>query len=377
MPQLFEAAAGKPNVIKALELRSKSSKTSVKKYDAMLSMASDVDARARGLFKYLGASRTGRYSGSGIQLQNLKRNNIEPLDIARELALAGDSSAMELMFGDVSDALSQLVRTALVSPTTFSVSDYSAIEARVLAWLADETWAIRAFENGRDLYIETYAQMSHKPYDNVTKDERAKGKIAVLACGYGGSVGALAAFGAESFMTETEMKETISDWRMANANIVKYWRVVDRAAKKAVLTGAKTRLKHGIEIGYSASFLYITLPSGRRLMYYKPTIGEGMFGNTEIRFRGTNQTTGKFEEQSTRGAKMVENITQAVARDLLAHALVRAEEAGLRTVMHVHDEIVIEGADLDKLNEIMVDKPKWADGLPLDAEGYKSKYYRK
>lgn len=377
----LETATG--TVKEVLELRGELAKSSVKKYQSMQT-ARCHDGRARGLIQFYGAGRTGRFAGRLIQVQNLPRNYLPDLQQARHLVTTGNGEALELLYESVPDTLSQLIRTAFIpSPGhRFIVADFSAIEARVIAWLAGETSTLDAFRDGKDLYCETASRMFGAP---VTKhgenaELRQKGKIAVLACGYNGSVGALKAMGALRLgLAEHELKPLVDAWRAANPNIVQLWADVDEAAITTVSTRQPVQLG-SLKFSYEAGILFITLPSGRRLAYVKPRLGENRFGGTSITYRGL--TTGrKWGQLETYGGKLVENIVQAIARDLLVQAMDTVADAGYRIVMHVHDEIIIDhptdGGSVTEICHLMSKTPDWAAGLPLDADGFECDYYRK
>ena len=374
----LETASG--DVKTVLELRQELSRSSVKKYQAMENC--ETGGRAHGLLQFYGAGRTGRYAGRLVQVQNLPRNYLPDLAAARGLVKAGEFEALELLYPSVSDTLSQLVRTAFVPAPGhyFVVADYSAIEARVLAWLAGEASALDAFRAGKDLYCETASRMFGVPVEKhgANAELRQKGKIATLACGYGGSVGALKAMGALNMgLAETELKPIVEAWRAANPAVVRLWWAVDKAAMTAVKqrTPAST---HGIGFHVKDGILFVTLPSRRQLAYVKPGVGVNRFGGSCITYRGVSAGH-KWSTIDTYGPKLVENIVQAIARDLLAEAIARVREAGHRIVMHVHDEIVVETADatVDQISALMCDPPRWAAGLPLEADGYQCDFYKK
>lgn len=373
--------AAPPVVQRVLRIREKLAKSSVKKYQAMENTVCN-DSRARGMFRFYGASRTGRWSGKSIQLQNLPQNHISDLAEARALVKAGSFEAVSMLYDDVPDTLSQLIRTAFVPRNgyKFVVADFSAIEARVLAYLANERWVLDTFAAGADIYCATASKMFHC---NVVKNGengelRQKGKQATLSCGYGGSVGALIAMGAlESGMEEGELQPLVDAWRKANPHIVNLWWSVDGAAKEAVI-GRTTTSTHGIRFIYRSGMLFIELPSGRRLAYVKPKIGENRFGGESITYEGTNGTTKKWERLETFGGKLVENITQAVSRDILMFAIRNMKD--YRIVAHVHDEVIVEcpeDVSVDSICQLMSKTPDWAEGLTLKAEGYEGKFYQK
>lgn len=368
-------------VKRALELRQEIAKTSTKKYLAMLN-ATCADGRARGLIQFYGANRTGRYAGRLIQVQNLPRNYLPDLAEARDLVKVGEFGALEMLYESVPDTLSQLIRTAFIpgEGLTLYVADYSAIEARVIAWLAGESWRLRLFSGGGDIYCRSASAMFGVPVEKhgVNAHLRQKGKIAELACGYGGSVGALKAMGAlDMGLAEGELQPLVDAWRKANPAIVKWWGELEQRAMYTVSTGAPCRLRN---IGFSRrkGVLFIELPSGRELAYPGARIGENRFGAPAIVHMGTNAMR-QWQEIETYGGKLAENITQAVARDLLAYALKSCP--GGKVVMHVHDEIVAElpkGKDvLEKLCRSMCAGPAWAKGLPLDADGFATGFYKK
>lgn len=369
-------------VRRVLELRQELSKSSVKKYQAMVN-ATCHDHRAHGLLQFYGAGRTGRWAGRLIQVQNLPRNYLPDLDTARDLIKHGHADTVEALYDSLPDTLSQLIRTAFV-PTPghrFIVADYSAIEARVLAWLAGQDTTLQAFRDGKDLYCATAETMFGVPVDKdgPNAELRQKGKIAVLACGYQGGVGAIRTMGGDRMgMTDQEMQDTVTKWRDANPHIVQYWWDLDRAAKTTITTGQPQHVR-SVTLHTSGGVLFITLPSGRKLAYPGAGLGTNRFGGESITFYGAG-VGGKFAPQETYGGKLVENITQAVARDLLGHALTTITRAGHRVVMHVHDEVVIDApptTTLDTIVDLMTQPPTWATGLPLAADGYECPYYQK
>lgn len=370
------------DVKRVLELRQELSRSSVKKYEAMLK-AECADGRAHGLLQFYGAGRTGRWAGRLVQVQNLPRNYLEDLDTARALVKAGEGKTVEMLYDSLPDTLSQLIRTAFIPTpgTRFIVADYSAIEARVLAWLAGQNDTLQAFRDGKDLYCATASAMFGVPVDKhgPNAELRQKGKIAVLACGYQGGVGAIRTMGGERMgMTDAEMKNTVDAWRGANANIVTYWWDIDAAAKNTIKTGQPQQVRN-ITLHMDAGILFITLPSGRKLAYPGAGLGTNRFGGESIIFYGPG-LGGKFTNQETYGGKLVENITQAVARDLLAHAIGLIENAGHHIVMHIHDEVVIEAPPATTITEVcdlMAHNPAWAPDIPLTADGYECTSYRK
>lgn len=370
------------NVKRVLELRQDLSRTSTKKYATMLDCAG-TDSRAHGLLQFYGAGRTGRWAGRLIQVQNLPRNHMTGLDQARRIVSSCAPQTVEALY-DVPDTLSQLIRTALIPSAgyEFTVADYSAIEARVIAWLAGETWRLDAFRNGEDIYCTTASRMFGVPVEKhgPNSELRQKGKVAELACGYGGSTGALKAMGAlEMGLAENELKPIVKAWRDSSPAIVNLWWDVDRAAQTAITT-SRTVWAGGCTFTKHANALRIKLPSGRCLYYHDPHVVEGRYGRNVIAFKGLS-TNRVWAKQDTYGPKLVENITQAIARDLLAHALLNLEEAGYRTVMHIHDEVVVETPPGEnhaaKIIQLMTDAPAWASGLPLDADAYTCPYYQK
>ena len=364
----------------ALALRQQLAKSSVKKYQAMEN-AVCADRRAHGMFQFYGANRTGRYSGRIIQLQNLPQNHIPDLAQARELVKAGDYDAVSLLYEDIPDTLSQLIRTAFVPQDgrKFIVADFSAIEARVIAWIAGERWRIKVFEGGGDIYCASASQMFHVPVEKhgVNGHLRQKGKIAELALGYGGSVGALISMGAlEMGLAEEELQPLVSAWRDSNPSITEFWWAVDRAVKECIKMRAKTET-HGIRFDYQGGMLFITLFSGRRLAYVKPRIGENRFGGESVTYMGVGGTK-KWERLESYGPKFVENIVQAVSRDILCYAMRTLRNCAI--VAHVHDEIIIEAdrrMSLPAVCEQMGRTPPWAKGLLLRADGYECDFYQK
>ncbi len=367
-------------LVPVLQLRQQLAKSSVKKYTAMEN-AICTDSRVRGMFMFLGASRTGRFAGRLVQLQNLPQNHIPDLDEARALAGVKDYDALEMLYEDIPDTLSQLIRTAFVPQNgrKYIVADFSAIEARVISWFAKEQWKSDAFAKGEDIYCATASQMFHVTVvkRGVNGELRQKGKVAELACGYGGSVGALKAMGAlEMGLKESELQPIVDSWRGANPNIVKFWWAVDRAAKAAI-KGKTHTSAYGVDFSYESGFLFVKLPSGRRLAYVKPRIGENRFGGEAITYEGTGGTK-KWERLETYGPKLVENIVQATSRDILCHAMKTLRCCDI--VAHVHDEVIIEAdraMSLDAVCEQMSRVPLWAPGLILRADGYECDFYKK
>lgn len=369
------------DIKEVLELRQELSKSSVRKYDAMKNVKGK-DNRARGLIQFYGANRTGRYSGRLIQVQNLRRNNLKDLDLARSLVKNRDFETMEILYESPSDILSQLIRTAFIpkEDTRFIISDFSAIEARVLAWLAGEQWVLDAFENGEDIYCRTASRMFGVPVEKhgVNGHLRQKGKIATLACGYQGALGALKAMGGiEMGLSEDELQSIVDSWREANTNIVSLWWDIDAVVKRVVKTRAKEEYKN-LVISYEKGILFIELPSKRRLAYPKAKIGMNRFGGESVVNEGI-VVGNKWDKIESYGGKFVENIVQAIARDILAEAMMRIENEGFNIVMHIHDEVVIESdsSSIEEINEIMSIVPIWAPGLILDADGFESEFYKK
>ena len=365
---------------KVLTLRQQLAKSSVKKYQAM-ETAVCADGRARGMFQFYGANRTGRWAGRIIQMQNLPQNHLDDLSEARGLVRVGDFDALEMLYEDVPDTLSQLIRTAFVPQENrkFIVADFSAIEARVIAWLADEKWRQDVFAEGKDIYCASASQMFGVPVEKhgVNDHLRQKGKIAELALGYGGSVGALKAMGAlEMGLSEDELPALVSAWRQANPKIVQFWWAVDRAVMDAVSKKTTTKT-HGIVFSARSGMLFITLPSGRSLAYVKPKIGENRFGGDCITYEGVGGTK-KWERIDSYGPKFVENIVQATSRDILCYAMKTLRCCSI--VMHIHDEVVIEAdrrMSLQAVCDQMGRTPPWAKGLQLRADGYETDFYKK
>lgn len=377
---LLEEADGEVEL--ALSLRQELAKSSVKKYTAMETVIG-TDERARGLIQFYGANRTGRYAGRLIQVQNLPQNHLPDLEQPRALIRDGRFEAVEMLYESVPLVLSELIRTAFIPKPgcRFYVADFAAIEARVIAWIAGESWRQRVFESGGDIYCASASQMFHVPVEKngVNGRLRQKGKIAELALGYGGSVGALKAMGALNMgVPEEELKPLVDVWRQSNPAIVKLWWDVDKAASVCVRerTAAET---HGVRFAYQSGIMFITLPSGRRLAYVKPRMGVNRYGNESVTYEGVGEQK-KWLRLESYGPKFVENIVQATARDILAEAMQRLDAAGYRIVMHIHDEAVIEApadTSLETVCEIMGRTPAWANGLLLRADGYVCDFYKK
>ena len=371
------------DVSEMLKLRLLMAKTSVKKYEAVIRSVCS-DNRVHGMMRFCGANRTGRWSGNILQPQNLPQNHLPDLTLARNIVKDGDFEMLDMMFGNVPNVLSELIRTILIPKPNhrFIVADFSAIEARVLAWIAGEQWRIDTFKNGGDIYCASASKMFKVPVEKhgVNGELRQKGKISELACGYGGSVGALKNMGAvEMGVQENELQGLINDWRNANPHIVRFWYEVGNAAMKAIKE--KTTVPLGkLVFAYERGILFIRLPSGRRLSYIKPRIGTNRFGGDSITYMGINSAK-KWDRLETFGGKLTENIVQGTARDLLANALINAANAGYDTVFHVHDEIICEVPNgygsVDELCRLMCIKTDWADGLPLNADGFECEYYKK
>ncbi|MGI6226979.1 MAG: DNA polymerase [Peptococcales bacterium] len=376
--KLLEAAEG--STLEVLMLRQQLAKSSVKKYQAMEN-AVCADGRARGMFQFYGANRTGRFSGRLIQLQNLPQNHMDDLEEARSLVRTSSFDALKILYDSVPGVLSQLIRTSFIPRKghKFIVADFSSIERVVLAWLAGEKWVLDAYGRQEDLYIATASQMFKVPIDQINKKGplRQKGKVADLACGYGGSVGALKAMGAlDMGLDINELRPLVNSWRAANPNIVSFWWAVDRASMESVRykTSRKT---HGITFSYESGMLFIELPSGRRLSYVRPKIDLNQFGSDCVTYEGVGGTK-KWERLQSYGPKFVENIVQAISRDLLCYAMENLR--GFKIVMHIHDEIVIEtdkSIDVEDICSQMSQAPSWGKGLALRAEGFESEFYKK
>ena len=370
----------KEPVKSVLQMRLQLSKSSVKKYTAMKNTACS-DNRARGMFSFYGASRTGRWAGRNVQLQNLPQNHLPDLSEARELVKYGSFDCVQMLYDDVPDTLSQLIRTAFISRPNmkFIVADFSAIEARVIAWLASEEWRMRAFANDEDIYCASASKMFGVPVVKHGENGhlRQKGKVAELACGYGGSVGAMKVMGADSLgLSDAELKQIVTDWREASPHITELWWAVDKAVKKAIKEKTATET-HGLKFSYESGFLFIELPSGRRLAYAKPRIGENQFGGESVTYMGINAQK-KWDRLETFGGKLTENICQSIARDLLMYSMQTLSHCFI--VAHVHDEMIIEASEDMSLEEVcqqMARTPKWAEDLILRADGYECEFYKK
>lgn len=404
--------------LRMLRIRQEMGKTSTRKYVAMQN-ATCADGRLRGILQFYGANRTGRWAGRIVQVHNLPQNRIPDLELARDLAAGGDLDGLQLLFGEVPFVFSQLVRTAFIPSDgcTFVVADFSAIEARVVAWLAGEEWVLDAFEAGKDIYCETASRMYHKPVEKHGQNAelRQKGKIATLACGYQGGIGAMKSMDRSGSIPEEELQSIVNQWRDANPMICRLWRDYEVSAKTAILE--RRTVKRGIRIrateeelaareymadgpvrpysirpGVNVEFsyingnLFIKLPSGRKLCYWGATVEDGDDGRQHLFYRGVNQTTRQWAKAETYGGKLVENVTQAVARDCLAETIKNVDAAGYSIVMHVHDEIICDvprkewdgnRSDLRVITEIMAKPPAWAPGLPLKGDGYVTPFYKK
>lgn len=375
------------NVKRALTLRQELSKTSTSKY-LMMRSAAGYDDRLRGLFQFYGASRTGRWAGRLVQPQNLPRIHFTPdtLDIARQVVKQGCTDTVEMVFGDVTDTLSQLIRTAFVAPkgSRFIVSDFSAIEARVIAWLAGEQWRLDVFNTHGKIYEASAAAMFKVPIESIKKgsDMRQRGKLTELGCGFGGSVDALIRMGAlEGGVKEEELQGLVDAWRAASPKIVKLWKDLENAAIKAVRSGSKVSMQYGMSFHMHNHTLWFTLPSGRQLAYYDVTLVDNKWGGKQIAFKGMDQVRKIWGNQTTYGAKLAENGVQGIARDCISWAMTKLHEAGYKIVMHVHDEVVLEmpygqGSEAE-VAQIMSQGAPWAAGLPLVADGYETEYYKK
>ena len=378
--QLLQTTTGK--VHQVLALRQLLSKSSVKKYQAM-QKAMCQDGRVHGLLQFYGANRTGRWAGRLVQVQNLPRNSMPDLEEARELVKQGNATALAMLYDSVPDVLSQLIRTAFIPSKNhhFYVADFSAVEARVIAWLSNEKWRQDAFAKNEDIYCASASQMFGVPVvkHGINGELRQKGKIAELALGYGGSIGALKAMGATKLgLTDNELPPLVQMWRNASPHIVQFWWDVDKAAKECIKTHLP-QTTHGMKFIYRSGCMFLRLRSGRYLCYPKPKIGTNRFGSESITFMGIN-TVKKWDRIETYGAKLVENIVQATSRDLLAEAMRRLEATGNTVVMHIHDEAVIDAPfnrSLDTMVQLMTKVPDWANGLILNAAGFVSDFYKK
>ena len=368
-----------------LELRQLMAKTSIKKYETM-QRARCKDGRVRGLLQFYGANRTGRWAGRLVQVQNLPQNHLPDLDDARNLIRTGQFDKVEFLFDSIPDTLSQLIRTAFIPKegNRFIVADFSAIEARVIAWYAGEQWRLDVFNNDGDIYCASAAKMFKVPVEKhgVNSDLRPKGKIAELALGYGGSVGALGSMDKKKDIPEEELPGLVRDWRNANPKITKFWWDVDKAAKKAITEKTTVNLQFGLKFIYAPGVLFIQLPSGRKLAYLRPKVEpHETFSGDKITYEGMEQTSKQWKRIDTYGPKLVENIVQATARDCLGITMLRVEEKSFHVVMHVHDELICDvpkgNGSVEEICDIFAEPIEWAPGLPLKADGYECNYYMK
>ena len=366
---------------RVLYLRSMMAKTSVTKYEAMERSVCD-DGRIRGLLQFYGANRTGRWAGRIVQVQNLPQNHLKDIDYARECVENGDFELFEMLYGNVPQTLSELIRTALVpsEDRRFIVADFSAIEARVIAYLAGEQWRLEVFKTHGKIYEASASQMFHVPIESIHKGDplRQKGKIAELALGYGGSVGAMVSMGALKMgIDEEELQGIVDKWRNSNPAITAFWRTVENAAIK----GYPSKIRHDISFYKQSNILFIGLPSGRKIAYVKPKIEVNRFGKKAVTYMGMNQTTKTWSRLETWGGKLVENIVQAFARDCLAESIIRLEDRGFKINFHVHDEVIVDVpkgvSSAEELAAIMCEPIEWAKGLPLNADGYECNFYMK
>lgn len=374
------------NVRRMLEIRTALGKTSVAKYSTMLAAVCQ-DHRLRGILQFYGANRSGRWTGRLVQTHNLAKNTLPDLDLARELAAAGDFDTLATLFGETAFVFSELIRTAFIPSEgcRFVVSDFAAIEARVLAWIAGEEWTLEAFRQGKDIYCETASMMYRVPVEKHGQNShlRQKGKVAVLACGYQGGVGAMKRMDKGGSIPEDELQSVVDQWREANPKVVKLWRTCELAAKTAIQEHRTVRLAHGIAFSYINRNLFIQLPSGRKLCYWDTRLKQDDYtGRLSITYMGVNQETKQWGETETYGGKLVENIVQATARDCLAVAMTRVSALGYKIVMHVHDEMIVDVPNTDteapgKINAIMAQPIDWAEGLPLKGDTYETPFYKK
>ncbi len=374
------------NVRRVLEIRTALGKTSTAKYSTMLDAVCD-DHRLRGILQFYGANRSGRWAGRLVQTHNLARNSLEDLDLARELAVEGDFGTMQTLFGETAFVFSELVRTAFIPSEgcRFVVSDFSAIEARVISWIAGEEWRLEAFRAGKDIYCETASRMYKVPVvkHGINGELRQKGKVAELACGYQGGVGAMKRMDRDGSIPEEELQAVVDSWRNANPKVVKLWRLCELAVRTAIEEHRTVRLQHGLEFSYINHNLFIKLPGGRKLCYWDTKLKtDPRDGREHIVYMGVNQETKQWGETETYGGKLVENIVQATARDCLAVAMTRVSKLGYKTVMHVHDEMIVDVPvedtnALDVINACMAAPIDWAPGLPLQGDGYETTFYKK
>jgi len=390
IPKLLEAADLVPNsgdIKEVLMLRQQASKTSVKKYLAMQNCTTE-DGRAHGLFQFYGASRTGRWAGRLIQLQNLPRNYIKNIEVARDYISRGNYNLVTMLYDNVADVLSQLIRTALIAKEghTLAIADFSAIEARILSWLADEKWRLKIFATHGKIYEASAAMMYNIPIAAVDSEMRRKGKISELALGYQGAIGAMKQMGGEAMgLSEAEMKHIVVLWRSNNPEIVRLWAAVDKAVIQTVRTGKTVVLEKykNLTFRIEQKALTIKLPSGRKLIYQTPTITTNKWGRPSVKYQGPDPDTKKWGWVESYGGKFVENITQAIARDALGVSMLRLDKAGHAIVMHVHDEVIVETptanaeVELDKIYDIMAERLDWAEDLILTADGFVTPFYKK
>lgn len=389
LDDVLDLAKDDPAAVRLLELRREMAKTSNKKYEAMLDCVCS-DGRIHGLLQFYGANRTGRWAGRLVQVQNLPQNHLADLDYARYLVKHGSLEEFAQNYSNPTQVLSELIRTAFIAKkgSIYHVCDFSAIEARVIAWLAGESWVLDVFQNGGDIYCATASQMFNVPVEKHGQNAalRQKGKIAVLALGYGGGVGALENMGGSRMgLTETEEKEIMRRWRDANPKIVRFWQIIQNAALRAITTGESSTINRGIVVAQQWGALTVTLPSGRVIVYMRARVEEevndGARGDHDvIVYEGLNQTTKKWQKIRTYGGKLTENIVQAIARDILGIVILRAEDSGYKIVFHIHDEIIVEaeaGQTLAEIESLFSNPIEWCKDLPLNGAGYSTPYYLK
>lgn len=371
--------------IRVLEIRQALGKTSTSKYQAM-QRAVCKDCKLRGILQFYGANRTGRWAGRIVQVHNLPQNKIPDIELAREMAANKEFDLLELMFGESAFVFSQLIRTAFIASPgcRFVVSDFSAIEARVIAWLANEEWRLEVFRTHGKIYEASASQMFHVPLESIKKGSklRQQGKVAELALGYGGGFGAMKRMDYSGSIPDDEIPMLISNWRAASPKIVKFWYTCEGAAKAAIKEHRTVKIQHGLQFSYINHILFVKLPSGRKLAYYNAMLEPGRNGNEAITYEGVNQETKAWSRQETYGGKLVENIVQAVARDCLAETMLNVDALGYKIVMHVHDEIIVDVPTEDKdalkrIYEVMSKPIEWAPGLPLKGDGYETPFYKK
>ncbi|NCB99936.1 MAG: hypothetical protein EOM34_04535 [Clostridia bacterium] len=384
IPEIIKSLDGHPNAVRMLKIRQELGKTSTKKYAAMKN-AVCKDNRLRGILQFYGANRTGRWAGRIVQVHNLPQNKIPDIDLARELVASGDFKTLEMLFEGTPFVLSQLICTAFIPSDgcRFCVADFSAIEARVIAWLAGEQWRLDVFRTHGKIYEASASQMFHVPLENIKKGSklRQQGKVAELALGYGGAFGAIKAMDKDGSIPDDEIPMLVANWRKASPNICKFWRSAEMAAKTAIQERRTVKLKNGIAFSYINQILFITLLSGRKLAYYDAKLEETGKGES-ITYAGVEQQTKRWGRLETWGGKLVENIVQATARDCLAVTMQRVSNAGYDIVMHVHDEIICDVPKTDKdalktITDIMAEPVPWGEGLPLRGDGYETAFYKK